>query len=65
MLRAGTWAVGVFGLAMLICRAFPVPWLEPIVLLGLGVAMLFVRARSGLRPRRARDPEPKQAVAEG
>jgi hypothetical protein len=63
MLRAGTWTVGLFGLAMLICRTFPVPWLEPVVLLGLGVAMLWASARSGLRPRRARAPEPKEAAA--
>ena len=63
MLRTATWAVGLFGLAMLICRAFPVPWLEPVVLLGLGMAMLWASARSGLRPRRARAPEPKEAAA--
>ncbi len=63
MLRAATWAVGLFGLAMAICRVFPLPWLEPIVLLGLGVAMLAVSARSGLRPRRARAPQPKEVAA--
>jgi hypothetical protein len=63
MLRAATWAMGLFGLAMLICRAFPIPWLEPIVLLSLGVAMLGVSARSGLRARRARAQEAKEAAA--
>jgi hypothetical protein len=63
MLRAATWAVGLFGLAMVICRAFPEPWLEPVVLLSLGVVMLWASARSGLRPRRARAPEPKEAAA--
>ncbi len=63
MLRAATWAVGLFGLAMLICRAFPMPWLEPIVLLALGVAMLWVSAHSGVRPRRVRAPQPKEVAA--
>jgi hypothetical protein len=63
MLRAATWAVGLFGLAMAICRAFPVSWLEPVVLLGLGVAMLWASARSGIRPRRARAAQPKEAAA--
>jgi hypothetical protein len=63
MLRAATWAVGLFGLAMGICRAFPVPWLEPFVLLALGVAMLWASARTGLRPRRTRAAQPKEAAA--
>ncbi len=63
MLRAATWACGLFGLAMAVCRVFPVPWLEPFVLLALGVAMLWASARSGLRPRRARAPQPKEAAA--
>ncbi len=63
MLRAATWAMGLFGLAMVICRTVPAPWLEPIVLLALGVALLWASARSGLRPRRARAPQPKEAAA--
>jgi hypothetical protein len=63
MLRASTWAVGLFGLAMVVCRAFPWPWLEPIALLALGVAMLWASARSGPRTRRARATQPKEAAA--
>ncbi len=63
MLRAASWAVGLFGLGMVICRAFPVPWLEPVVLLALGIAMLWASARSGVRPRRARVPQPKEVAA--
>ncbi len=63
MLRTATWVVGLFGLAMAICRAFPLPWLEPIVLLALGIAMLWASARSGVRPRRAGAPQPKEVAA--
>ncbi len=64
MLRAATWAMGLFGLAMVICRAFPVPWLEPIALLAAGVAMLWASSvRPRLRPRRTRAQQPKEAAA--
>jgi hypothetical protein len=63
MLRAATWAIGLFGLAMAMCRAFPAPWLEPMVLLALGVVMLWASARSGLPPRRSHAPQPKEAAA--
>ncbi|HET6437307.1 MAG TPA: hypothetical protein VFG59_04555 [Anaeromyxobacter sp.] len=63
MLRAASWAVALFGLGMLMCRIFPVPWIEPLVLLGLGVSMLFVSARSGPRPRRSRALPAKEAAA--
>lgn len=63
MIRAAMWAVGLFGLGMAVCWAFPVPWLEPVTLLGLGVVMLWASARSGLRPRRARSVQPKEAAA--
>ncbi len=63
MVRAAMWALGLFGLGMAICRVFPAPWLQPVVLLGLGVTMLWVSARTGLRPRRGRAVQPKEAAA--
>ncbi len=63
MIRAAGWTVGLFGAGMAVCRAFPAPWLEPVVLFGLGVAFLGVSARSN-RPRRARGGlAAKQAAA--
>jgi hypothetical protein len=63
MLRAAAWTVGLFGAGMIICRLFPLAWIEPAVLFGLGVAFLAVSARSGMRPRRARAIEAKEAAA--
>ncbi len=62
MLRAAAWSVGLFGFGMLVCRLFPVAWLEAPVLLALGVTMLVVSSRSA-RPRRARLPAAKEAAA--
>ncbi len=62
MVRAAGWTVGLFGAGMAVCQAFPAPWLEPIVLFGLGIALLGVSARSA-RPRRARGLAAKQAAA--
>jgi hypothetical protein len=62
MLRAAAWSVGLFGIGMLICRLFPVAWLEAPVLLALGITLLLVSARTP-RPRRARLPQPKEAAA--
>lgn len=64
MLRAAAWTVGLFGAGMIICRVFPVPWIEPAVLLGLGLTFLVVSGRSGTqRRRRARTVAPKEAAA--
>ncbi len=63
MLRAAAWTVGLFGAGMIISRLFPLYWIEPAVLLGLGVAFLAVSARTGARPRRARAVAPKEAAA--
>ncbi len=46
MLRATVWTVGLFGAGTAICRAFPSTWTEPLVLFGLGLALLFVSART-------------------
>ncbi|HYD41183.1 MAG TPA: hypothetical protein VEB43_10175 [Anaeromyxobacter sp.] len=62
MLRAAAWSVGLFGIGMLVCRLFPASWLEAPVLLALGVAMLWVSARTP-KPRRARLVQPKEAAA--
>lgn len=63
MLRAAAWTIGLFGAGMAICRVFPLPWLEPLVLLGLGFGFLVASARTGPRPRRARSIETKEAAA--
>jgi hypothetical protein len=57
MLRATVWTVGLFGAGTAISRLFPGAWTEPLVLLGLGLALLFVSARTArgtARPARAR-----------
>jgi hypothetical protein len=46
MLRATVWTVGLFGAGTAISRLFPGTWTEPLVLLALGVALLFVSART-------------------
>jgi hypothetical protein len=63
MLRAAAWTVGLFGAGMIICRLFPFVWVEPVVLLGLGVTFLSVSARTGGRVRRGRELAPKQVAA--
>lgn len=62
MLRAAAWSMGLFGLGMLVCRMFPESWVEAPVLLALGVAMLWVSARTP-KPRRAGLAQPKEAAA--
>ncbi len=63
MPRAAAWTVGLFGAGMIICRLFPIPWIEPLVLLGLGLSFLVVSSRSGARPRGTRAVAPKEAAA--
>ncbi len=63
MPRAAAWTVGLFGAGMIICRVFPIPWIQPLVLLGLGISLLLVSSLSGARPRRARTVAPKEAAA--
>lgn len=63
MLRAAAWTVGLFGAGMVICGLFPIPWMQPLVLLGLGFSFLVVSGRSGA-PRRSRTAvAPKEAAA--
>jgi hypothetical protein len=63
MLRATAWTVGLFGAGTALCRTFSAPWLEPVVLLALGMAFLFVSARIGGRVRPARARLRPQATA--
>jgi hypothetical protein len=53
MLRATVWTVGLFGAGTTICRAFPSTWTEPLVLFGLGLALLFASARTARSTRSA------------
>src|SRR6266540_562432 len=46
MLRATVWTVGLFGAGTAISRVLPGTWTEPLVLFALGLALLFVSART-------------------
>ena len=46
MLRATVWTVGLFGAGAALSRLYPGTWTEPLVLLALGIALLFVSART-------------------
>jgi hypothetical protein len=59
MLRVTGWCLGLFGTGAAIARAFPSSWVQPLVLLALGIAFLFV-SRTSPRPTRA---EPSQVPA--
>ena len=62
MLRAAAWTGGLFGAGAAVCRLFPAGWVEPVVLVGLGVALLGVsRGARGARSRRV--VAPKQVAA--
>jgi uncharacterized membrane protein YdcZ (DUF606 family) len=50
MVRVAAWTGGLFGAGAIICQMYPTSWIEPVVLVGLGAAMLIVSARTG-RPR--------------
>jgi hypothetical protein len=71
MLRVAGWTVGLFGAGAAISRSFSSPWAEPVVLLALGVAFLFVSRRSArtssvverLSGRAAPGPQPAPAGA--
>jgi hypothetical protein len=54
MLRATTWTLGLFGAGTALTRVFASGWIEPLVLLLLGGALLYVSARTGARTRRER-----------
>ena len=57
MLRATVWTMGLFGVGTAISRLVPGTWTEPLVLLALGIALLFVSARTARgtpRPARVR-----------
>jgi hypothetical protein len=69
MARVTAWTLGLFGAGAAIARAWAAPWTEPVVLLALGLAFLFVSARASVRPARpvaklqARAPAPVPAKA--
>jgi hypothetical protein len=56
MLRATVWTVGLFGAGTAICRAYPGTWTEPLVLFALGLALLFVSARTARTTRASSAP---------
>jgi hypothetical protein len=55
MARVTAWTVGLFGAGAALARAFTAPWVEPVLLIALGIAFLFV-SRSGVRRPRAVRP---------
>jgi hypothetical protein len=63
MLRVTAWTVGLFGAGAAIARASSAHWIEPIVLLALGLAFLFVSARMGVRPATQLTKLPARAPA--
>ena len=69
MLRATAWTVGLFGAGAAIARALEASWVEPVVLLALGLTFLFVSARRGVPAPQpvaklpARAPAAAQAAA--
>jgi hypothetical protein len=62
MLRATVWTVGLFGAGTAICRAYPWTWTEPLVLFALGLALLYVSARTA-RTTRAAEARPVSHAA--
>ncbi len=63
MMRATAWTGGLFALGSVICQLFPAPWVEPMVLLGLGVTLLLVSGRSvATAPAAARTAQAAQAA---
>jgi hypothetical protein len=56
MLRAAAWTGGLFALGGGICHLFPGPWVEPLVLLGLGSTLFFISGRAPAVERTAEAP---------
>jgi hypothetical protein len=65
MLRATVWTVGLFGAGTALSRLFPGTWTEPLVLLGLGVALLFVSARTARGTAKPAPARPATVAATG
>ncbi len=63
MWRAAAWTGGLFAVGSAICHFFPESWVEPLVLMALGTALLVVSSR-GSRPAgsASRPSETKQAA---
>jgi hypothetical protein len=64
MLRVTAWTVGLFGAGAALARAFEAAWAEPLVLLALGLAFLFVSARMGVPAPRPVAKLPARAPAQ-
>jgi hypothetical protein len=54
MIRVTAWTCGLFALGWGICRLFPGPLVEPIVLLALGTTLFLVAGRAAVQ----REDEP-------
>jgi hypothetical protein len=63
MLRATVWTLGLFGAGTAICRVYSATWTEPLVLFALGLALLFVSARTARGTAAEAAPAPAKAPA--
>ena len=62
MIRATIWTVGLFGAGTAISGMFTAGWTQPLVLLVLGAAFLFVsRSAAAIAPA-ARAPQPRASA---
>jgi hypothetical protein len=61
MLRATVWTLGLFGAGTAISRVLPGTWTEPLVLFALGLALLFVSARTARESPKSEDAVPNMA----
>ena len=61
MIRATIWTVGLFGAGAAISGMFTAGWTQPLVLLVLGAAFLFVSRSAAIAPA-ARAPQPRASA---
>ncbi len=55
MIRVAAWTGGLFAVGWGICRLFPGPFVEPLVLIALGTTLFLVSGRAAT-PQRAAEP---------
>jgi hypothetical protein len=62
MIRVVAWTGGLFAVGWGICHFFPGPFIEPLVLLALGVTLFFVSGRTPAPARERERDRPSDAV---
>lgn len=55
MIRVAAWTGGLFAVGWAICRLFPGPFIEPLVLIALGTTLFLLSGRAA-SPRREEEP---------